>query len=140
MAKTSCKRFLEVLTTVLFDVLVPERPKRLQDRNVELPPLFTELLDVTRPFNAPERSGHKRLQQMTAAQLRQGAQQLYDVLLLPWLQAKKWTEILQATRQLANGQSKYADYLESTTVHINATHAQMEPARAPGSGTSSFLE
>ena len=43
-AQTSGKKFLEVLTSVLFRFLVPERLERMRGRNVRLPTLFLELL------------------------------------------------------------------------------------------------
>ena len=44
-AQTSGKKFLEVLTAVLFRFLVPERLERMRGRNVRLPTLFLGLLD-----------------------------------------------------------------------------------------------
>ena len=87
-----------------------------------------------RPFNTPEKHGHKRLPPMTVRELRGSADRLYEVLLLPWMQSTKFRVICEAPRHLADALTKYADYLDSSTARVNCNvlHSQMEAARSPG--------
>lgn len=135
----SGRKFLNTLTAVLFRFLIPERVERLKSRNVRFPALFLDLLDETRPFNAPELHGHKHLPPMTVAELQESAGKLYYVLLLSWIQSARFTEIADANHNLAQGLTTYATYLESTTACVNILHAQMEPACSVDSRTSTTL-
>ena len=65
---TSGKEFLDALTTVLFEVLVPDRLERMSLRNVHVPQLFAELLGKSHRgtgFNKPQEHGHTKLPELT---------------------------------------------------------------------------
>ena len=65
---TSGKEFLDALTTVLFEVLVPDRLERMSLRNVHVPQLFAELLGKSHRgtgFNKSQEHGHTKLPELT---------------------------------------------------------------------------
>lgn len=80
--------------------------------------LFNQLVDML------ERK--KYLLPMTVGEPREsGAGKLYKILLFPWIQSPRFSEIAKATRHLASALTAYAGYLESTTARVNILHAQM---------------
>ena len=64
---TAGKELVGVLTDVFFEILPKERLERLESRSFRLPSLFNPLLGPA--YNDPARNGHKRLPQLSHADL-----------------------------------------------------------------------
>ena len=139
LAETSGKEFIETITSVLFQVLVPERMARLKDRCIKIPDYWLRLVEDGQVYNDP--TSHKHgLRAMSHALVVEWRDVLYKALLCPWLQQQKWQRVNHATRNLATCLDKYAEYLTSSTKRVNAMHSMLEPARCPGDGSSSNLK
>ena len=131
---TAGTELVGMLSNILFEILPKECLERLEIWSFRLPSLFNPLLKAT--YNDPARNGHKRLPQLSHADLTRMSEKLLRVRAQPNLQTNQWSNVSTAIGDLAGGLVKYCKYLDSSAQRVNVMHHQMEPARVPKRGDS----
>ena len=133
---TTGKQVVKALCDALF--FIQPHLTTLCGRITSFIPTYFNCL-MQRVYNDPQQHKHAIAPIKREALSKIGAP-LYDLMLLPVMQASRWQEFSTAVDALAKNIDKYKEYLEQQVEKMQKAHQSPSPVRSFGDGKSSHVK